>query len=81
MVITVIVKNMKKKQKIILAVLLLTIIVVVTGYIFVNIKSDSCNATDNLHSNCIPAGRCTPLGDQRESTTDCQLKNYDHKAK
>lgn len=41
--------------------------------------ADRCTAADRTNSNCVPAGRCTPPGDPREATIDCDIKNYDHK--
>ena len=41
--------------------------------------SDKCTPHDRDTNNCVPAGRCTPLGDSQEAAVDCPLKNYDHK--
>lgn len=77
---------MKKKQKIVLAVLVAAVLVAGIAY-YLAVQhtnttgghSDACTATDRAQNNCAPAGRCTPPGDPREATVDCDIKNYDHK--
>jgi len=70
---------MKKKQRIFLVVLAFVIVVFGIVYYFVNQPSDKCTVVDRAQNNCVPAGRCTPLGDPREAVIDCEIKNYDHK--
>jgi len=70
---------MKKKQTIIVAgVLALILIIGSTVYLFSR-PGDVCTSKDREQNNCVPTGRCTPPGDPREGTIDCQIKNYDHK--
>lgn len=70
---------MNKKQKVILFGLLITVLVFGVAYYFVGQNSDKCSAADREQNNCVPAGRCTPPGDPREATVDCDIKDYDHK--
>lgn len=70
---------MKKKQRITLFVLLAAVLILGLGYYFAGQNSDECTASDRAQNNCVPAGRCTPPGDPREATIDCEIKDYDHK--
>lgn len=75
---------MKKNQKILaLGILAIIVIVALCAAFLVsrpgNNPGDACTSKDREQNNCVPAGRCTPLGDPREATTDCVIKNYDHK--
>jgi hypothetical protein len=72
---------MKKKQRIIVIALLVVAIVAGPAIYFMRQPSDKCTEKDRQQNNCVPAGRCTPPGDPREATIDCELKNYDHKFK
>lgn len=69
-----------KKQKLII-IALLTIILTAIAMYFINAPSDRCTSKDRRQNNCVPAGRCTPLGDPLEEVTDCRIKDYDHKYK
>ena len=70
---------MKKNQKRIIAGLLVLVVIVSSVAYFVSQPKDACTSKDREQGNCVPAGRCTPPGDPRESTIDCQIKNYDRK--
>lgn len=70
---------MKKKQKIILFGCLIIVLVFGLAYYFTKQNSNKCTAADRTQNNCVPAGRCTPPGDPREATIDCDIKDYDHK--
>ena len=70
---------MKKKQKVIAIGLLALVLIIASIAYLINRPSDRCTSKDREQNNCVPAGRCTPLGDPREVGIDCQLKNYDHK--
>lgn len=72
---------MKINKKLIVAVscVLLGLALIVAVFLYHFSLGDRCSQYDRTHHNCVPAGRCTPLGDPREATIDCQLKNYDHK--
>lgn len=70
---------MKHKQKLIIAGLLILVVIVGSIAYFVSQPKDTCTPKDREQGNCVPIGRCTPPGDPRESTIDCQIKNYDHK--
>jgi len=69
----------KRQQKVFLAGLLgLAVITGVALYV-ARQPTDRCTAADRQQINCVPAGRCTPPGDPREATIDCQITQYDHK--
>lgn len=72
---------MKKKHKLIVIGSLILIMVISSVVYFVSQPKhqDQCTPKDREQGNCVPAGRCTPPGDLRESTIDCQIKNYDRK--
>ena len=70
---------MKKKQKITVMGVLIALLVLALAYYFVGQHSDKCTVLDRVQNNCIPAGRCTPIGDPQEAATDCVLKKYDHR--
>jgi len=70
---------MKKKQIIIVAGVLALILITSSALYFFSRPGDACTSKDREQNNCVPAGRCTPPGDRREGTIDCQIKNYDHK--
>lgn len=70
---------MYKIQKVVLLGLLIAVLVFGLAYYFFGQNSDKCSAADIANNNCVPAGRCTPTGDPRETTIDCNIKDYDHK--
>jgi uncharacterized protein YxeA len=70
---------MKKKQKIIVVIASAVILVIASAAYLANHQNDRCTPNDREQNNCVPAGRCTPPGDSRESTIDCQIKSYDRK--
>ena len=70
---------MKNKQKLIVLVTLILVVGLAVAVFAFNQPNDRCTRKDRVQNNCVLTGRCTPLGDPREATIDCQLKNYDHK--
>jgi hypothetical protein len=68
-----------KKKHVTVAGLLFICILLSVVVILIRSQNDSCSSNDRQRNNCVPAGRCTPLGDSREATSDCAIKNYDHK--
>jgi len=80
---------MKKKQKIIAGVIV--VLVTLSSLLVILLRKHTgrqsldrnpfprCSQQDREQNNCVPAGRCTPPGDPRESTIDCDIKKYDHK--
>lgn len=79
---------MKKKQRFIVgALIILVVMIALTAFVSRHQNNQSldidplpkCSQKDREQNNCVPTGRCTPPGDPREATIDCDLKNYDHK--
>ncbi len=70
---------MRKKQKLLVVAIVIIAVVAGLAFYFVRQPSDRCTSQDRGQNNCVPAGRCTPPGDPREATIDCQVKDYDHK--
>lgn len=70
-------KRLVSKRNLLIGAIVLSFLV--TAICIVTKKpGDACSAQDRLENNCVPAGRCTPLGDPREATMDCDIKQYDH---
>jgi hypothetical protein len=70
---------MRKKQTIVVIAVLALILIIGSVLYFVSRPNDKCTPKDREQNNCVPAGRCTPPGDPREGTIDCQIKGYEHK--
>lgn len=42
-------------------------------------SNERCGLNDIIRNNCVPPGRCTPLGNPNEAVVDCDVKNYARK--
>lgn len=42
-------------------------------------SNERCGISDIIRRNCVPPGRCTPLGDPDEARVDCDIKKYARK--